>query len=302
MDARVNPGRPMERVPAMLFLQLLADGLVSGLAVGLVAISFSLIYSTTRVFHVAHAGIYTVGGYIAWYATEFNVPFAAACVLAVVGSALIGGLIQSQLYERLGKSNASPLVLLIASLGALAMLQNLVAGLFTSNILSFSTPWRTEMLPIGPVALSYAQILMALSGIVIFVGLIWFTRTTALGRRIRAVSSNPFLAEITRLRPARVSVQVMMIASGVVAISGVMTGFDQAMQPYTGVLVLLTATIAMIAGGIGSLTGAFVVSIVLSVLQNLSLVVMSGRWAIAATFGLFILFILIMPQGLFRQR
>jgi branched-chain amino acid transport system permease protein len=286
----------------MLFLQLLADGLVSGLAVGLVAISFSLIYSTTRVFHVAHAGIYTVGGYIAWYATERNIPFVIACVLAIAGSALLGGLIQSQLYERLEQKNASPLVMLIASLGALAMLQNFVAALFTSNILSFSAPWRLEMLPIGPVALSYAQLLTATMGLVVFAGLIWFTRTTALGRRIRAVSSNPFLAEITRLRPARVAVQVMMIASGIVALSGVMAGFDQAMQPYTGVLVLLTATIAMIAGGIGSLTGAFVISIVLSVLQNLSLLVMSGRWAIAATFGLFILFILIMPQGLFRKR
>ena len=226
----------------MLFLQLLADGLVSGLAVGLVAISFSLIYSTTRVFHVAHAGIYTLGGYIAWYATELNIPFAIACLLAIAGAAATGGLIQSQLYERLERRNASPLVLLIASLGTLAMLQNIVAVLFTPNILSFSNPWRLNMVPLGVVDLSYAQVMTAIAGIVVFAGLIWFTRTTALGRRIRAVSSNPFLAEITRLRPARVSVQVMMIASGIVAISGVFVGLDQQMQPYTGVLVLLTAS------------------------------------------------------------
>ena len=286
----------------MLFLQLLADGLVSGLAVGLVAISFSLIYSTTRVFHVAHAGIYTLGGYIAWYAEDLGIPFAISCVLAIAGAAAMGGLIQKYLYEQLERRSASPLVLLIGSLGMLAMLQNGVAMMFTSNILSFANAWRLDMVPVGPLHLSVAQVLTALAGIVVFAGLIWFTRKTSLGRRIRAVSSNPFLAEITRLRPARVSVQVMMIASGIVAVSGIFVGLDQAMQPYTGVLILLTATIAMIAGGIGSLTGAFVISIVLSVLQNLSLLVMSGRWAIAATFGLFILFILVMPQGLLRQR
>src|SRR5262245_34783988 len=111
----------------MLFLQLLADGLVSGLAVGLVAISFSLIYSTTRIFHVAHAGIYTLGGYIAWYAETWGIPFAVGCVLAVIGSAAIGGLIQKFLYEELERRSASPLVFLIASLGMLAMLQNGVA-------------------------------------------------------------------------------------------------------------------------------------------------------------------------------
>ena len=54
------------RTAAMLALQLLATGLVTGCALGVVAISFSLVYATTKIFHVAHAGIYTLGGYLAW--------------------------------------------------------------------------------------------------------------------------------------------------------------------------------------------------------------------------------------------
>ena len=50
----------------MLALQLLVTGLVTGCALGVVAISFSLVYATTKIFHVAHAGIYTLGGYLAW--------------------------------------------------------------------------------------------------------------------------------------------------------------------------------------------------------------------------------------------
>jgi len=128
------------------------------------------------------------------------------------------------------------------------------------------------------------------------------SRRTLLGRRIRAVASNPFLAEVTCLRPRSVYLAVMLIASAAVALAGITVSLDQAMQPYTGVLVLLTATIAVIAGGIGSLTGAFVIGVALSVLQNLALIVMPGRWSIAATFGLFIVFILVRPQGLFRAR
>src|SRR3974390_1025268 len=108
----------------MLYLQLLADGLVTGCAIGLVAISFSLIYYTTKVFHVAHAGIYTAGGYIAWFAASLGAPFLIACIAGVIGAALLGAVIQHQIYQRLEQRSAPPLVLLIASLGVLAVLQN----------------------------------------------------------------------------------------------------------------------------------------------------------------------------------
>lgn len=286
----------------MLLLQLLVDGLVTGCAVGLVAVSFSLYYSTTRVFHVAHAGVYTLGGYLAWYAATLGIPFALACALGIAGAALAGALVQRFLYDELERREATPLVMLIASLGALAVLQNGVAMAFTPNILQFPNAWRTHMLPLGGVSISYAQVLVAASGFIAFGLVTWMSRRTLLGRRIRAVASNPFLAEITRLRPRSVYLAVMVIASAMAALSGIMVGLDQAMQPYTSVLVLLTATIAVIAGGIGSLTGAFVVSIVLSVLQNVALLVMPGRWSIAATFGLFVVFILVKPEGLFRRR
>ena len=285
----------------MLYLQLLADGLVTGCAIGLVAVSFSLIYSTTKVFHVAHAGIYTAGGYIAWFAASFGAPFAIACIIGVIGAALIGAVIQRQVYQRLEQRGATPLVLLIASLGVLAVLQNGVAILFTTNMLQFSYSWRNQTLILGTIGLSYAQAMIVVLSLVVFASLVWMSRYTLFGQRIRAVASNPFLAEITRLRPQTLFVQVTMIGSGIVALAGTLIALDQAMQPYTGVLILLTATIAVIAGGIGSLTGAFTISLALSVLQNLSLAVMPGRWSIAATFGLFILFILIRPQGLVRR-
>ena len=56
----------------MLALQLLCNGIVTGCALGIVAVSFSFIYATTKIFHVAHAGVYTMGGYVAddWKVTD----------------------------------------------------------------------------------------------------------------------------------------------------------------------------------------------------------------------------------------
>jgi branched-chain amino acid transport system permease protein len=286
----------------MLFNQLLADGLVTGCAIGMVAISFAFVYSTTRVFHVAHAGVYTLGAYIAWFAATKGVPFVVAALLSVLGCAAVGALIQHHLYDRLERWGATPLVLLISSLGLLAILTNAIAAVFSPDILRFPNEWRIRTVGFGGINLSYAQIIVTASGLLILGGLLMFTRGTSLGKRIRAVASNPYLAEITRLRPREVYVYVMAIASGIVAVAGTLVSLDQALQPYTGILVLLTATIAVIAGGIGSLTGAFALSVMISVLQNVSLVVMSGKWGIAATFGVFIVFMIVRPEGLFRKR
>jgi branched-chain amino acid transport system permease protein len=127
----------------------------------------------------------------------------------------------------------------------------------------------------------------------------WFAHRTILGKQMRAVASNPFLAEITRLRPRNVHVYVMAIASAAVCVPGVLVPVDLGLQPYNGVTPLLTATIAMIAGGVGSITGAFVLAIAIAELQNLSLLVMPGEWSIGVTFFIFVIFMLFRPTGLF---
>ena len=283
----------------MLLLQLLCNGLVTGCALGMVAVSFSLVYSTTRIFHVAHAGVLSFGGYLTYALVQGGLPLLPAAALAIAAAALAGAAIQSLLYARLERQGAAHLVVLIASLGLLAMIQNAISGIFTPNTLSFSFPWGNATLRIGGIILTRTQLLTALVGVAVYLALLGFVKRTPLGRRIRAVSSNPFLGQITRLQPQRMYVAVMMIASAVVAVPGILLGLDLGLQPYGGITLLLTATIAMIAGGVGSITGAFVIAVAIAVLQNLFLLVIPGEWSIGVTFAVFVAFMLLRPRGLF---
>jgi branched-chain amino acid transport system permease protein len=286
----------------MLFLNLLVNGLISGCAIGVVAITFSVIYSTTRVFHVAHAGIYTLAGYVTWYLSSEGLPFWLALACAVVVGAAVGAFIQSQLYSRLNQRNATPLVLLIASLGALVVIQNVMAAFFSPDVLQMPPSWRNDTIQLSAVTISVPQALVAVSGLVLFAALLLWSRRTTIGKRTRAVAANEFLAEITRLEPKRVHIIVMAIASGMIAFPSAFTALDQGLQPYTGTLILLTATVAVIAGGMDSLVGAFVTSIILSVLQTTSTVIISGQWSVAATFGLFVILMVVAPKGIFARR
>ncbi len=283
----------------MLFLQLFIDGLVTGCAIGVVAVTFTVIYTTTQVFHIAHGSIYTLGGYVVWYLTQQGVPFLLGLPVAMLFCAALGALIQQQLYNRLMQRHATPLVQLIGSLGAALLIENTLAALFTPNILNISTVWGNQTVHLGVVTLSLAQISILVSGVVLFGGMVAWRNYTTLGKRTRAVAANDFLAEITRLQPRRVYIIVVAVASAVVAIPGALVALDHGVHPYTGTLVLLTAMIAMIAGGLGNLAGAFAAAVILSVVQTVSTMVMPGQWSMAATFGLFVVLMIFRPTGLF---
>ena len=219
-----------------------------------------------------------LGGYLAWSLVLHGAPLLIAALVSVAACAVLGALIQSQLYARLERRRATHLVVLIASLGALAVIQNIIAAVYTPNILQF--PLALEQphgLRSAALRLTYAQLLTIVVSLAAYAGTMWFAHRTMLGKRIRAVASNPFLAEITRLQPQTVYVYVIAIASALVCLPGMLVPLDLGLQPYNGVTPLLTATIAMIAGGVGSITGAFVLSVAIAVVQNLSLLVMPGR-------------------------
>ena len=192
--------------------------------------------------------------------------------------------------------------MLSASLGLTAVIVNTLAAIYSANILPYATPWAARMQSWGSIRLTNAQLLTLVMGFAAYAGAMVFAHGTMLGKRIRAVASNPLLADITRLQPKSAYVIVLAIASALVAIPGVMIHLDLGLQPYGGVTVLLTATIAMIAGGVGSITGAFVMAIAVAVLQNLSLLVIPSIWSIGVTFFVFVIFMLFRPTGLFVAR
>jgi branched-chain amino acid transport system permease protein len=228
-----------------------------------------------------------------------GVPSLPALLLAMLACTALGAAIQHFLYHQLERRRATHLVVLIASLGVLAVIQNAIAIVYSANILQFPVSWTSEVVPVLGVRLTVSQILTVAVGAAAYLGLLLFTRRSRLGKRIRAVASNPFLAEITRLAPRDVYVIVVAIASAIVCVPGVLLPLDLGLQPYGGVTVLLTATIAMIAGGIGSISGAFALAVLIAVLQNLSLMVMPGEWSIGITFLIFVVFMLFRPRGLF---
>lgn len=283
--------------------QLLLSALVVGSAQAMIAISFALVYSVSGIFHIAHAGVFAVGAYMMWwFLADMGLPVPLAAAASLVVTSLLGGAIYWLIYRNLIRWNSPHLVIMITSLGLLSILDNTMALLFTTNTLFYPIEWGRTVIALGGMRITYLQLSVVVISLVLLLGYSILLNHTSLGRRIRAVSANPVMAELGRLAPERVYLYVFAIASATVGLAGILLAADVGIRPYSGMQHFLTAAIAVIAAGVGRITGAFIVAVAISILQNISLIFIQGHWAVVVTFVVFLLAMLFFPQGIFNAR
>jgi branched-chain amino acid transport system permease protein len=280
-----------------LFAQLVVNGLVAGSLFALVAASFGLILGTTGTFHFAHGVVYAGGAYAAYWAAGLGAPLALAAVAGVAGAAALGLLIELVIYRPLRRIAASPLVILIASLGSLIFLENLIAVVFSTDAKMLEGfPRRTFI--VGGVGFTSLHITMVAVSTALWLGLLAFLRWTRTGREIRAVANNPQMAEIVGIHTRRVFLLVFALGSAVAAPAGILIMMDRGATPEMGMEAILIASIAVIVGGIGSIPGAILGAFVIGLSQNLGVMAIPSEWQSAIAFGLLIVIVIARPQGL----
>jgi branched-chain amino acid transport system permease protein len=285
-----------------LVLQLLANGLVSGSLYALVAVGFGLILGTTRTFHFAHGVVYTAGAYVAFLASAtLGLPLAAAAVAGIVGAAALGLAIEAVVYQPLRVRGASPLAILIASLGTLILLENVIAMAFSTDakLLTGFPVARMEMGGVGFTSLHLTTVGLAA---VLIGALLLFLYRTAPGRAIRAVANNPEMAEIVGIETRRLFLLVFAVGSGLAAVPAILLTMDRGATPDMGMEAILVAAIAVIVGGLGSLPGAVLGAVILGLAQNLGVMAIRSEWQAAIAFGVLLVVIVLRPSGLFGAR
>ena len=143
----------------MLALDLLLQGIVQGAIYALIALGLTLIYGLLRILHVAHAALFTLGGYIGVIVTNQTGSLSLALAVAMVSVGMLGIVIYRIAYKPL--LGRSPLVALIASIGLFIAFEELFRIIFGSYGLSFdSPPLRTQVDLGGGLLISYSRILI----------------------------------------------------------------------------------------------------------------------------------------------
>jgi len=286
----------------MILSQLLANGIVTGCVYALVALGFGLIYSTTRIFHVAHGAVYTAAAYAFYsFSRSLELDPYLSFTLSLVVAVLLGVAMEIVAYRPLFRRGASMGVFLISSLGIYIFVVNAIAMAYgnESKILS---PGVQNTFRLGSVVLTRIQVLEVLAFLVIFPAFAVFLRKARLGKLVRALSNNPSLVPVLGVDVRRIRVYAFMIGSLLAGVASCLVALDVGMDPNVGMEVLLIAAVAVIVGGVGIFEGPVIGAFVVGTVQNLSVWKISARWEAAITFFLLVLFMLARPQGILGAR
>lgn len=177
----------------------------------IIGLSFSIIYYSTKFFHLGHAVIITSGAYfVFFFISKFSIPLLLSIALAIVSTTMIGILCEVSFYRQMRKKNLPSLAYLIASMGVYIVLQNCISLYFGDDTKFINTAEITVGNEIFGAYITTTQIITIVVSITLFVSVNLFLQFTKTGKSIRAVASNPELCNIYGIS----SNKVILIAFG----------------------------------------------------------------------------------------
>lgn len=286
----------------IMFLQFLANGIVEGAVFGLIALGFSIIYNTSKVFHFAHGAIYTFACYAFYtFARLLELHWLPSLLFALLLTIILGMAIENFIYYPLFQKKSSLTIVIISSLGIYIVIINFIAMIF-GNETKVLRPGIEKTYEIGTVILTRIQIIEFLVFVILSVFTLYFLKFTKYGQALRALADNVHLASVLGLSVKKLRLLSYGYGSFLCGIASILVALDIGMDPQVGIAAVLTGAVAVILGGVGIFESAIFGGLIIGVIQNLAVWQISARWESAITF-LILLFVLIFrPQGILGKR
>ena len=271
--------------------------------INLIALSFSIIYFTTKFFQIAHAAVISFSAYFVFlFANKFSIPFPFSVALAITSSTLIGVACEVLVYRQMRKRNVPTLAYLIASIGLYVVLQNCISLLFGDDTKIINTAEIKVGNQIFGAYITTIQIITVFVSVALFIIVNLFLHYTAKGKSIRAVASNPELCNIYGISTNKIILIAFGIGSALAATAGILSAMDTNMTPTFGFNLLLYGVVAMIIGGVGSTRGLIAGALLVAIAQHLAAYYIDTKWMDAVTYIILILFLIWKPLGFSGKR
>ncbi len=284
-----------------LFLQFVANGLVTGAFYALSALGLTLIFGLMRVVNFAHGELYMLGGVLGWFMTTYlglNFFLGLALVAVIMGG--FGWLVDRLLIERVRDQGEEPGVLL--TIGLSIFLANATLFVIGPTPLKVQGALADGPIFLGPIILTKMRLLAVALCILLILAAHLLIRRTRLGRAMRATFQDPMAARLSGIRIERVYAATFALGTVLAASAGMLLGSIYSAQASIGGLISLKAFVVVILGGMGSFGGAILGGLMLGVAEALWGGYVATGMVDIIGFVLVIIVLLARPQGLFSSR
>jgi neutral amino acid transport system permease protein len=288
-------------------LQLTVGGIVFSVLLAMAALGLSMIFGTTGLTNFAHGELVTFGAIIAFAVDQLpgairiagvNLTVVVAVFVAFVVSGAFGWVNDRALWAPLRRKGTGLIAMMIVSIGLSIFLRSIFqyfSGAQSRNYSQFSAvqPWE-----IGPLLITPKEVIVAVTGVLVLVGVSLLIQRTRLGKATRAVADNPALSSATGINVERVINLVWIGGAALAGLSGALLGLTQGFDYQIGFKLLLLIFAAVVLGGLGSIWGAMVGAFVVGLFTELSTLFVPAEFKFVGALLVLIIVLLIKPEGL----
>ena len=273
------------------------DALAYGMVLFVISIGLSVTMGQMRVVNLTHGAFAIIGGYIASYAArDLGVGYAAAVLLAVVGTVLIAIPIERFLYRRI--YGAPELTQVLMTIGITFCVIGIANFVFGPTLKTIPLPETLQgSVDLGFRSIATHRIFAIACGLVVAGGLWFLIERTAFGIKIRASVDNASMAAALGVRTEIVYAVSFAVAIGLAAFGGVVGAELLPVEPYYALRYMVTFLVVVSVGGAGSILGVLLACLLLGAIDT------TGRY-LAPEYGEFffylavIIIVILFPRGL----
>lgn len=271
--------------------------MVSGLVLSLVAIGFTYIFRVTRVFHLAHGGVYIAGAFSCWWVLTQTNSWVAAIVFAIAVVTILIYSIEKTVYLPLNKKQSNQSISLIASMGLYVVIVNVLALLFGNDnktiVNSISGTFE-----FGNIIFTKVQMIQAIVGILAISAFLFYLRFTKSNLAMRSVSDNETISKAFGINTEKERIRVFIAGSVLACIAAILKTIEVGIDPHAGMAITLTAAVVAIL--VSRLNVLLIIgfTVVLTLLQNSVEWFLDAQWRDGITFLILLLAILFRTEGI----
>jgi branched-chain amino acid transport system permease protein len=284
----------------MTWVNTVIQGILLGGLYALFAAGLSLVFGVMRVVNLAHGDLSVLAAFMGLLLVQHTglTPLEALIVL-IPAMFVLGWVLQ---YGLINLAMRSDLAQLLATFGLAIIIQNLLQEGFSADSQGLDAgSIETSSIKIGShIGIGWFPLLTFVVAVVVLLALQWLLHRTQVGRALRATSDDQSTASLMGINNRRLYALAMGISLATVAIAGVFLAIRTTFAPSTGSVRLIFGFEAVIIGGLGSLWGTLLGGITIGVAQTVGAQISTG-WGIFAGHLVFMLVLLLRPQGFFPR-
>jgi branched-chain amino acid transport system permease protein len=282
-------------------LDVIIYGLLAGGVLSLVAVGLTLIFGIMDITNFAH-GEFMMLGMLGTATVSLSLgvsPYIAVLLVAIAGI-LMGVVIHFVIIKQtLGKSLY---VQVFATFGLSILLQSIATMIFGTKYIALNDPLASSRVNILGTDVEAAKLIAFVVGIALVIGIWFWLNKTRQGREIRAVAQDTYAARVVGIRPGRAYVIIFTVGVVFAVIAGGLVVPSQIANAYSGTTFTLISFVIVVLGGFGSVPGALVGGLSIGLVQAFTGVYIGTQWQQASIFVIFVLVLLLRPQGLFGRK